>query len=107
MTIKTKSLPFPRFQQSVIHLPETLERITEEGQLFTDDLKWRNKGNNSYLNFNPAVLKLGVATLFRAAKYFLRVTKVHHCLITLDSPWGQHQNRPRPTYSLHSRVAEI
>ncbi len=26
---------------------------------------------------NPAVLKLGVTTLFRAAKYFLRVAKVY------------------------------
>jgi hypothetical protein len=54
-------------------------------------------------HFNAAVLKLGVATLFRVAKYFLRVAKVHDCPIALDSPQIQHQNRPspRPTYSLY------
>jgi hypothetical protein len=39
-----------------------------------------------YLARTPGVLKLGVATLFRVAKYFLRVAKIflsHHS--TLDS----------------------
>ncbi len=40
------------------------------------------------LFINPAVLKLGVATLFRVPKYWLRVAKVHDCPITLNSPQG-------------------
>ncbi len=49
---------------------------------FGENLALKQKKNG----VNPAVLKLGVATLFRVAKCSLRVAKVYQdCPITLDS----------------------
>ena len=52
------------------------------------NVKWPNRlwRSNKNDNINSAVLKLGVATLFRVAKYYLRVARVYqHCSNTTDS----------------------
>ncbi len=72
-------------------------KVAKMGHKGCKVLVWRFVKFDSFDPLNPPVFKLGVATLFRVAKYFLRVAIKQYYSIRLSSFQEHHKNRPITT----------